>query len=123
MIMIVILVRKIVIMIRMLLLKRFSPSAFAVIDTFMDHDSDRQKVFIIIMTIMTIIITTIVMDHDSHIIGINIFIPVFTLMKVDSPAWKIHELLVVNLVRETLKLDQFTQKVFSTQDFFKQIDF
>ena len=33
-------------------------------------------------------------------------------MKVDSPAWKIHELLVVNLVRETLKLDQFTQKVF-----------
>jgi len=57
---------------RMLLLKRFSPSAFAVIDTFMDHDSDRQK--------------------------------------VDSPAWKIHELLVVNLVRETLKLDQFTQK-------------
>jgi len=57
---------------RMLLLKRFSPSAFAIIDTFMDHDADRQK--------------------------------------VDSPAWKIHELLVVNLVRETLKLEQFTQK-------------
>jgi len=57
---------------RMLLLKRFSPPAFDVIDTFMDHDADRQK--------------------------------------VDSPAWKIHELLVVNLVRETLKLKQFEQK-------------
>ena len=28
----------------MLLLKRFSPPAFDVIDTFMDHDADRQKV-------------------------------------------------------------------------------
>ena len=28
----------------MLLLKRFSPAAFDVIDTFMDHDADRQKV-------------------------------------------------------------------------------
>ena len=35
----------ILIIIRMLLLKRFSPSAFAIIDTFMDHDADRQKVY------------------------------------------------------------------------------
>ena len=69
MIMIVTLVRNIIIIIRMLLLKRFSPSAFAVIDTFMDHDSDRQKVFTFIMTV-----TTIVMDHNSDIIGINSFI-------------------------------------------------
>ena len=81
MIMIVILVRNIII-IRMLLLKRFSPSTFAVIDTFMDQDSDIQKVFIIITTIITITITTIVMDHDSDrqkvFIIIAIFFPLVT---------------------------------------------
>ena len=39
--------------------------------------------------------------------------------KVDSPAWKIHELLVVNLVRETLKLKQFEQKVSKFYTFFQ----
>jgi hypothetical protein len=39
------------------------------------------------------------MDHDSE------------RQQKDSPAWKIHELLVVKLVRETLGLTQFSHKV------------
>ena len=39
------------------------------------------------------------MDHDAE------------RQKKDSPAWRIHELLVVKLVRETLGLTQFSHKV------------
>ena len=94
----------------MLLLKRFSPSAFAIIDTFMDHDADRQKVYSSSKSPLTLIIIII------NVINV-------TMNKVDSPAWKIHELLVVNLVRETLKLEQFTQKVlkFSPPLFFRGV--
>ena len=58
---------------RVLLLAESNPADWAIIDSFMDHDSDRKK--------------------------------------KDSPAWRIHELLVSNFVRDSLGLDQFTQKV------------
>merc|ERR1712106_167066 len=55
---------------RLLLLKKFSPQAWSIVDTFMDHDEDRAK--------------------------------------KDSPAWKIHEMIVVNFVQKTLKLEEFS---------------
>jgi len=56
---------------RLLLLNKFSHPAWSIVDTFMDHDEDREK--------------------------------------KDSPAWKIHEVLVVNFIQKALKLDEFTQ--------------
>eukprot|EP00092_Neocalanus_flemingeri_P014061 GFUD01015169.1.p1 GENE.GFUD01015169.1~~GFUD01015169.1.p1 ORF type:complete len:507 (+),score=138.21 GFUD01015169.1:76-1521(+) len=56
---------------RILLLKKFSPQAWSIVDTFMDHDQDRAR--------------------------------------KDSPAWKIHELLVVNFIHKSLKLEEFSQ--------------